>query len=105
MTKLKTAKELREDEALALVRDDTSIHKDFDTANPEWHTPGPVNTYMIDCLRWYEGHGKFDEELWESFLEDFEGWTEELFALGNKSIRATLRDYLRDNGVCAGGTR
>jgi hypothetical protein len=105
MTKLKTAKELRDDELLALVRDDTSIGKDFDTGDPEWHTPGHVNTYMIDCLRWYEGHGKFDEELWESFLEDFEGWTEELFALGNKSIRTTLRDYLRDNGVCAGGTR
>jgi hypothetical protein len=60
---------------------------------------------LIDCLSRYERYGGIDEELWELFLEDFEGWTETLFALGNKAIREPLRDFLRENGVFVGGTK
>jgi hypothetical protein len=105
MVKLTTAKELRNDMELALIRDDTTIGKPFETNDAKCHTPAHVNTYLIDCLKGYEMYGRIDEELWESFQEDFEGWTEELFALGHKTIRTTLRDFLRDNGVCVGGTK
>ena len=103
MTKLNTAKELQADEKIEY--DSTLSGKIFETKNPQWHTTKHVNTYFIDCLDAYESYGRIDEELWESFQEDFEDWTEALFTLGNKKVRTTLRDFLRDNGVYVGGTK
>ena len=105
MAKLSTAKDLRENEKLAPTYDNSLSGKNFEVNDPEWHTTKHVNTYLIDCLMRYEIYGRIDEELWESFQEDFEGWTANLFALGDKAIRTTLRDFLRDNGVCVGGTK
>ena len=106
MMKLVTAKELRDDEKLAhCLYDNTTIGQAFKTKDPKWHTPKHVNTYLVACLRGYEIYGRIDEELWESFQEDFEDWTEDLFALAEKRIRTPLRDFLRDNGVCVGGTK
>ena len=106
MVKLVTANELRDDEKLAhCLYDNTTIGQTFKTKDPEWHTPKHVNTYLVACLGRYEMYGRIDEELWESFQEDFEDWTEDLFALAEKKIRTPLRDFLRDNGVCVGGTK
>ena len=103
MTKLNTAKELQADEKIEY--DSTLSGKIFETKNPQWHTTKHVNTYFIDCLDAYESYGRIDEELWESFQEDFEGWTEELFTFGHKRVRSTLRDFLRDHGVYVGGPK
>ena len=107
MVKLVTANELRDDEKLAhCLYDNTGIiGQTFKTEDPEWHTPKHVNTYLVDCLKRYEIYGRIDEELWESYQEDFENWTDDLFALADKKIRTPLRDFLRDNGVCVGGTK
>ena len=106
MVKLVTANELQDDEKLAhCLYDNTTIGQTFKTKDPEWHTPKHVNTYLVACLGRYEMYGRIDKELWESFQEDFEDWTEDLFALAEKKIRTPLRDFLRDNGVCVGGTK
>jgi len=53
----------------------------------------------------YEITNANDERLWELFQEDFEDWDENLFAMGHRSIRTTMRDFMRDNGINIGGAR
>jgi hypothetical protein len=105
MTRRLTAKELRNDEELSSKCDNTTIGEPFQINNTEWHTAKRVNTYLIDYIRSYERCGRIDEELWETYQEDFEGWTKELFTLGHKDIRSMLRDILKDNSINVGGTK
>ena len=103
MTKLPTSQELQEDNG---IESDTSIGcQYFKTKDPEWQTPKHVNRYLIDCLKGYEIGGRIDKDLWDSFQEDFEGWTEELFTLGYKRVQSILRDFLRDYGVYVSGPK
>jgi hypothetical protein len=105
MVRLITARELRNDGELAPKYDNTTIGEPFQIDDPEWYMVERVNTYLIDSIKNYEMCGRIDKELWEAYQEDFKGWTEQLFALGHKTIRTTLRDLLRDNSINVGGTR
>ncbi|POS86848.1 hypothetical protein EPUL_001280, partial [Erysiphe pulchra] len=40
-----------------------------------------------------------DERLWEEFVDDFEGWTKDIFEIPVREAIKDLRDYLRENGV------
>jgi hypothetical protein len=39
------------------------------------------------------------------FQEDFEDWNESLFALGHRTVRTAVRDYIRNNGIYTGSAR
>jgi hypothetical protein len=103
MTRLTTATELRNDPNIEY--DQTKKGRPFEPNNPEWHTHGRVNTYMVDCLKSYEVTSVNDERLWKRFQEDFEGWNNNLFMLGDRTIRVTLRDYMKDNDINIGGAK
>jgi hypothetical protein len=53
----------------------------------------------------YEITNVNDERLWELFQEDFEDWDKNLFAMDHRSIRTTMRDFIRDNSINIGGAR
>jgi hypothetical protein len=103
MARPMTATELQNESTIEY--DKNTIGRSFEPKNFEWHTHERVNTYMVDSLRNYEINQMYDETLWEMFQEDFENWDEDLFALGHKTVRAAVRDYIRNNGIYTGGAR
>ncbi|RKF76715.1 hypothetical protein GcM1_225059 [Golovinomyces cichoracearum] len=48
---------------------------------------------------WCEKGDYEDYELWEAFREKFEGWTAEIFNIGDTKIRRDFRNFLVQHGV------
>ncbi|KAI6247714.1 hypothetical protein HI914_04402 [Erysiphe necator] len=66
-------------------------------------TPEHVNTYIVDCIEFYESTKKFDKSLLNQFKEDFNGCNVNVFKIANKNIRRELKEYLKNSGVNIGG--
>jgi hypothetical protein len=60
-----------------------------------------LNGYIAWRIDLYEDFFRYrDYDLWEAYVEDFEGFTETLFRLASKNyLRKLMRDFLRANGV------
>ncbi len=58
-----------------------------------------VDKIILEALKGWEECGFEDMSLWETFQEDFEGFTEEDFRLASNHNIRRLRDYLRKHGV------
>ena len=71
----------------------------FDVDNDEDHTTPTVTGYILYRLTWYQEQSHNDYMLWEYFREDFQGWTKEIFSIGETDDVRYLRDHLRANGV------
>ena len=61
--------------------------------------PEDVDIVIKERLKTWKECGFKDGSLWESFQEDFKGFTEDVFKLANGSCLRTLRDHLRQHGV------
>src|SRR4029077_15474593 len=77
--------------------------KSFDPANAEHHTEGIVNGYItcmlrLACYRTIYKNRK-NEDLWQIFHEDFEGFTFDIFKLGHRIAVRELREQLVIQGV------
>jgi hypothetical protein len=65
--------------------------------NPDDRNEETINGYILYCWNYYKG--KYDDALlWEYFREDFDGWTKEIFTLGNAQLVREFRDFLRTYG-------
>ncbi|RKF61025.1 hypothetical protein GcM3_160017 [Golovinomyces cichoracearum] len=58
-----------------------------------------INGHILHTKLWYEKGDYEDYEMWEVFREDFEGWTTEIFNLGDTKILRDFRNFLVQNGV------
>ncbi len=58
-----------------------------------------VDKIILEALKVWEECGFKDMSLWETFQEDFEGFTEQDFILASNYNIRRLRDYLRKFGV------
>ena len=59
-----------------------------------------LNGYISWRIDLYEQIFRYrDYNLWEAYVEDFEGFTETLFQAASKTYVRKLRDFLRANGV------
>ncbi|POS82145.1 hypothetical protein EPUL_006732, partial [Erysiphe pulchra] len=58
-----------------------------------------VNQFIQYSINSWKILGYTDDELWLTFKEDFEGWTEVIFDIAHPHVVRNLRDYLRENGV------
>jgi hypothetical protein len=60
-----------------------------------------VNTYIARVMRVWQIQYPYckDEDLWELFQEDFEDFTEEVFALADRAAVRCLREHLVTKGV------
>ena len=61
--------------------------------------PRDVDKAIIEALKAWEECGFKDMSLWETFQEDFEGFTEEDFKLASNHNICKLWDYLQKFGV------
>ncbi|RKF61005.1 hypothetical protein GcM3_160016 [Golovinomyces cichoracearum] len=68
----------------------------FNIKDPADLTEKVVNGHLLHTKLWYE---KGDYELWKKFREDFEGWTAEIFNIGDTKIRRDFRNFLVQHGV------
>lgn len=84
---------------MAEITDPAYTGKDFDVTDPNQLTAKRINTYIVDCLEVYEMSGNIDNLLFDDFQLDFIGWDEPMFKLADKTLRATLKNYLKDHGV------
>jgi hypothetical protein len=75
---------------------DKNWRKPFNTAAA---TPEAVNGYILERILFYIESQYADNMLWESFREDFEDWTIDIWKLANKNIVRELRTALRRYGV------
>ncbi|EPQ65115.1 hypothetical protein BGT96224_A21105 [Blumeria graminis f. sp. tritici 96224] len=73
--------------------------KSFNPKDPGDLTEKIVNGYILHTKLWYEKGEYKDYELWEVFREDFEGWTAEIFNMGDTKIRRDFRNFLVQHGV------
>ncbi|KAJ5033564.1 uncharacterized protein L3040_008676 [Drepanopeziza brunnea f. sp. 'multigermtubi'] len=74
----------------------------FDITDPEQVLyPPTINGYITMCLESYRHTyaGKQGESLLEAFLEDFSGWTMEIWKHAHRSACRQLREHLVLNGV------
>jgi len=81
--------------------------KSFDPENAEHHTEEIVNGYincMLACYRTIYKNRK-NEDLWQIFHEDFEGFTFDIFKLGHRVAVRELREQLVMQGVWVKGPR
>ena len=58
-----------------------------------------LNGFLAYRMAYYESSEFRDTQLWLYFREDFEDWTKDKWALGDRDIIRELRDFLRRNGV------
>ena len=63
----------------------------------------PIESDLKGFIAWridlYEDSQYRDYDLWEAYVEDFEGFTETLFQLASKDYMPNLRNFLCANGV------
>ena len=55
-----------------------------------------ANTWILCRLDKWEEENFGDEELWEVYKEDFEGWTKDTFLKAHRDVVRSLRNHLRD---------
>jgi len=81
--------------------------KSFDPANPEHQTEEIVNGYITCMLACYRTiyRNRENEDLWQIFHEDFEGFTFDIFRLGHRIVVRELREQLVIQGVWVRGPR
>lgn len=53
-----------------------------------------ANTLVLSRMDWWKGQNIEDDSLFETYLEDFEGWTKEQFDGLDKDLRRKFRDHL-----------
>ena len=68
---------------------------DIDSGTPQ----RDVDKIIKEALKVWEEFGFEDLSLWETFQEDFEGFTEEEFKSASTHHIRKLRDYLRKFGL------
>ena len=73
---------------------------DFGTAPTEM-----LEQYIKDRIKGYEDSGACDSILWETFQEDFDLWTEDIFNKVRKVFLKTLRFTLKQRGVWVSESR
>ncbi len=71
---------------------DKNQRKPFNTAAA---TPEAVNGYILERILFYIKSQYADNMLQESFRDDFEEWTLDIWKLGNKNIVREFRSVLR----------
>src|SRR4051812_34284725 len=71
----------------------------FNPEDEEQHVPKTINTYIAWLQECYDLHDREGEDLWETFREDFEGFTLDLFKVATRPAVRGLRDYLVRHGV------
>lgn len=69
------------------------------TPQPGTLTQGEASTYMMERLHRYSISKDYDENMWERYCEDFEGWTSRDFEIAARDIRRVFRDFLLEQGV------
>ncbi|RKF54848.1 hypothetical protein GcM3_206025 [Golovinomyces cichoracearum] len=72
---------------------------DLDIRDNKELTKEKVNGYFMWFIRTRTQRGYRDEQLWYSFREVFDGWTENIFQVASSLARKDNRTYLRANGV------
>jgi hypothetical protein len=75
--------------------------KSFDPINTKHHTEEIVNGYITCMLACYRTiyKNRENEDLWQIFHEDFEGFTFDIFKLGHRVAVRELREQLVTQGV------
>ncbi|TQS34416.1 hypothetical protein Golomagni_05202, partial [Golovinomyces magnicellulatus] len=58
-----------------------------------------ITDYILNAIDSYHELGWRDDNLWEVFREDFEGWVADDFVIAHKNAVRILRDHLLENGV------
>jgi hypothetical protein len=83
----------------------TFKHLDF----PQWDepvtensTPKHLNTHIASRCVSYVSAEYVDEDLLQAYLEDFENWTESMFAKTMLDFRRLLKSTLRNGGIYTG---
>ena len=58
-----------------------------------------LHSYVARMILSYQGSRCEGLQLWEEFHNDFEGWTQELFAILDRKAAKAIRDHLLLQGV------
>jgi hypothetical protein len=77
----------------------------FDPTDENQLTADNISGYMACMIRIYQSRGHRDDNLWEIFHEDFEGFTTEIFAKAHRQAVRDLRSYLYNHGVWVKGVK
>ena len=88
--------------------DKKHLGKSFDPENAEHHTEGIVHGYGIYCtLTCYRTicKNRQNEDLWQIFHKDFEGFTPDIFKLGHRIAVRELREQLVMQEIWVKGPR
>jgi hypothetical protein len=93
---------LRNNERVAGITNPEWAGQDFDSSDPNQTTAQRLNTYLVDCLETYENGNYLDDILFDNLKDDFAEWTEDHFKTTDKTLRTTLKNYLKDHGVFVG---
>ncbi|TQN64614.1 hypothetical protein CSHISOI_11033 [Colletotrichum shisoi] len=83
---------------LKYVNQDTWDHP---TVRPDKATGSQVDTFIARAVTEWRIEGIYGSDLWDRFILEFDGWTEETFELGSKFMIETLRNHLLRYGVFA----
>ena len=92
----------RKDERVASIMNAEWTGQDFDPCDPNQITAPRLNTYLVDCLEKYEVGDYLDDILFDNLKDDFAEWTEEHFKVTDRTLRTTVKNYLKDHGVFVG---
>ncbi|CAK7272681.1 hypothetical protein SEPCBS119000_005252 [Sporothrix epigloea] len=87
------------DPVIMAMVDASTLYKEFEVDNEEWHTPERATGYGVYALYMWERSENIDMCLYEEFKADFEGWTSKLFGLINSTVRKAIKKHLTHNGV------
>jgi len=85
--------------------DEARWGKSFDPTNTEHHTEEIINGYITCMLACYRTDNRKDEDLWQIFHEDFEGFTYEIFKIAHRVALRDLREQLVSQGVWVKGAK
>lgn len=73
--------------------------RSFNPENPEHLQEEIINGYLTLMMMVYQKDNRTDENLWDTFREDFEGFTEDIFFLASRTALRELREILILQGV------
>jgi polyhydroxyalkanoate synthesis regulator phasin len=79
--------------------DEKLWYKTYDFSNESFRTSIAVTTYVVQFITHSTLTSKVDRLLWQDAHEDFEGWTEELFALAAPNLLRDFRTFMTHRGV------
>ncbi|RKF80728.1 hypothetical protein GcC1_033043, partial [Golovinomyces cichoracearum] len=71
----------------------------FDSKKVEQRSRKATTDYILNAVDSYRELGWRDDNLWEVFREDFEGWVADDFVIAHKNAVRIFRDHLLENGV------